>query len=61
MRWLSPLMMRLGSRTLIALCATAFAIDLVIPDPVPFLDEVLLGAATLLLARWRQRSLSRNG
>jgi hypothetical protein len=54
-------MTRLGSRTLIALCATLFAIDLVIPDPVPFLDEVLLGAATLLLARWRQRSLSRSG
>jgi hypothetical protein len=60
MGWLSPLLARLGSGTLLALCATLFAVDLVIPDPVPFVDELILGAATLLLARWRQRSVSRN-
>ena len=49
---------RLGSGTLVVLCALLFVVDLVIPDPVPFVDELLLGAATLLLSRWRQRAVS---
>jgi len=34
---------------------TLFVVDLVIPDPVPFLDEILLGVVTLLLSRWKAR------
>ena len=49
---------RLGSKTLVILCALLFVVDLVIPDPVPFVDELLLGAGTLLLSRWRQRAVS---
>jgi hypothetical protein len=52
------LLSRLGSGTLVVLCALLFVVDLVIPDPVPFVDELLLGAATLLLSRWRQRAVS---
>jgi len=58
MRWFGALLSRLGSRTLVVLCALLFVVDLVIPDPVPFVDELLLGAGTLLLSRWRQRAVS---
>lgn len=30
-------------------------IDLLIPDPFPFVDELLLGLLALLLGTWRQR------
>jgi hypothetical protein len=53
MRWFWPLLSRLGSRTLMTVCAILFVIDLVIPDPVPFLDEIILGVGTILLARRR--------
>ena len=55
MRWLWPVLSRLGSRTLLMLCALLFVIDLVVPDPLPFVDEIILGATTLLLARRRDR------
>jgi hypothetical protein len=53
MRWFWPLLSRLGSRTLVVVAAVLFLIDLVLPDPVPFLDEIILGVTTLLLARRR--------
>jgi hypothetical protein len=34
--------------------ATLFVIDLVVPDLVPFADEILLGLLTLLLANWKK-------
>lgn len=37
------------------ICAL-FLIDLIIPDLVPFVDEILLGLATLFLAAWKKRS-----
>ncbi len=40
---------------LVAILAGLFAIDLVIPDPIPFLDEVVLAVLTVLLASWRTR------
>jgi len=46
---------RLRFPTLAKLVAVLFVVDLFLPDPVPFLDEMLLGSATLLLANWRQR------
>ena len=44
-----------GLRTsqLFLIAAALFVIDLFIPDPVPFLDELLLGVLTLSLARWK--------
>jgi hypothetical protein len=41
--------------TLFGLVATLFAIDLVVPDLVPFMDEILLALATLLLGALRRR------
>jgi hypothetical protein len=55
---LAPLMRflsRLSYPRLFALTAALFAIDLVVPDIVPFADELLLGLGTLLLANWRKR------
>ncbi|HVQ33468.1 MAG TPA: DUF6116 family protein [Lysobacter sp.] len=46
---------KLSYPRLFALTAALFAIDLVVPDIVPFADELLLGLGTLLLANWRKR------
>jgi hypothetical protein len=54
-RWVWPFLSKLGSRTLLTLCAVLFVIDLLVPDPLPFVDEVILGVTTLLLARRRDR------
>ncbi len=40
---------------LFALTAVLFALDLVVPDVIPFADELLLGLATALLGSWRSR------
>ncbi|WP_367346338.1 DUF6116 family protein [Stenotrophomonas bentonitica] len=42
--------------TLFKVTAALFAITLFIPDPVPFVDEILFGLGTLLLANWKRRS-----
>lgn len=41
--------------TLFKLTSILFLLTLVVPDPIPFLDEILLGLGTLLLANWHQR------
>ncbi len=40
--------------TLFLILAGVFALDLLIPDFVPFVDELLLGLATLLVGRLRK-------
>jgi hypothetical protein len=45
---------RLRFRTLFLVTLTLFVFDLLIPDFVPFIDEILLGAATLLLSMWKR-------
>ncbi len=47
---------RLRHPTLFKLTAGLFVLTLIIPDPVPLLDEILLGMGTLLLANWKRRS-----
>ena len=51
MRWLG----RLSYPRLFLLTAVLFGIDVVIPDFIPFGDEILLGLTTLLLASWKDR------
>ena len=34
---------------------TLFMVTLVLPDPFPFVDEILFGLGTLLLANWKRR------
>ena len=50
---------RLRSWQLFLLAAGLFVADLLVPDPVPFADEIMPGLATLLLARWKRRPRSR--
>ncbi len=49
--WLSGL----RSWQLFVLAGALFVADLVVPDPIPFIDELMLGLATLLLGRWKRR------
>lgn len=39
---------------LAALAAGLFLLTLVLPDPLPFVDELLLGLLALLFANWRR-------
>jgi hypothetical protein len=41
--------------TLFKITAILFILSVLIPDPLPFLDEILFGLATLLLANWKKR------
>ena len=38
---------------LLLLTGLLFAADLLIPDGIPFIDEVALGLLTLMFANWR--------
>lgn len=45
---------RLKFRQLFLVTAALFVIDLLIPDIIPFADELLLGLLTLLFGSWRK-------
>lgn len=51
MRWVG----RLSFPRLFALFAVLFVVNLVVPDPIPFIDEVLLGVGALVFAAWKDR------
>lgn len=55
MRWLG----RLSFPKLFAVFAVLFAADALVPDPIPFVDEILLGLGTLLFASWKDRKKQR--
>jgi hypothetical protein len=40
---------------LVLLAAVLFGLDLIIPDAIPFIDEILLGLLTLILASVKKR------
>lgn len=46
---------RLRYPTLFKITAALFVLTLLVPDPFPFIDELLLGLGTLLLANWKDR------
>ena len=55
---LAPLMRFLGKLSyprLFMVAAALFVLDMLVPDMVPFVDELLLGLGTLLLANWKRR------
>jgi hypothetical protein len=55
---LSPLLRwfeRLSYPRLFMVAAVLFVLDVIIPDFIPFADELLLGLGTLLLANWKKR------
>ena len=41
--------------------AALFVADMLVPDFIPFVDELLLGLGTLLLANWKRVKPTRNG
>lgn len=45
---------RLKFPQLLAISAVLLILNLVIPDPIPFLDEILLAVFTALFAFWRE-------
>lgn len=47
---------RLRFPQLFVFTAVLFVVDFLIPDLVPFMDEILLAAATLLLANLKNKS-----
>lgn len=46
---------RLRFPQLFLLALGLFVVDLLLPDFIPLLDEILLGILTLLLAAWKRR------
>ncbi|MEM9558182.1 MAG: DUF6116 family protein [Acidobacteriota bacterium] len=46
---------RFATEHLALILGAVFVIDLLVPDMLPFIDEIVLGAATLLVARWQAR------
>jgi hypothetical protein len=46
---------RLRFPQLFLVTATLFVLDLLIPDMIPFVDEILLGLVSMLLASVRKR------
>lgn len=55
LRWLG----RLSHPRLFIVAAALFIGDLLLPDMIPFIDELLLALGTLLLANWKQRKSER--
>ena len=45
--------------TLFLITAGVLVVDVLLPDPIPFVDEVLLGLVTLMLANWKRRKAQR--
>jgi hypothetical protein len=50
LRWFG----RLSYPKLFLLTAVLFVGDVLVPDVIPFVDELLLGLGTLLLANWKR-------
>lgn len=53
--WIVGRVARMRFPVLFAIAAALFAVDLVVPDVIPFADELLLGLATAILATWKKR------
>lgn len=53
--WLLQYASRLRHPQLFLLTLGLFALDLVVPDLIPFVDEILLGLMSVLLGTWRSR------
>ena len=52
---------RLRFPTLFWITAGLFLVDLLVPDLIPFADEILLGLATLILSNWQRPVANEKG
>ena len=52
--WIVARLARLRFPTLFLVAGALFVANLVVPDAIPFADEILLGLVTALLASWRK-------
>ena len=52
--WILSRLAQLRFPRLFAITAALFVIDLIVPDFIPFADELLFGLATALLGSWRK-------
>lgn len=52
---------RLRFPVLFVVTAAVFVADLVFPDVIPLVDEILLGLATVLFGTWKDRDGSDGG
>ena len=41
--------------TLFKITGGLFVLSVLLPDPIPLLDEILLGMSTIVLANWKHR------
>lgn len=41
--------------TLFKITGVLFVCSVLLPDPIPLLDEILLGMSTIVLANWKHR------
>jgi hypothetical protein len=53
--WAIARLARLRFPVLFLVSAALFGVDLLLPDVIPFADELLLGLATALLATFKRR------
>ena len=49
---------RLRFPQLFALASALLVIDMLVPDPIPFMDEIVLALLTAMLGLWRERGTS---
>jgi len=45
---------RLRFPTLFFITLGLWAVNMIIPDPLPFIDEIVMGLLTLMLATWKK-------
>jgi hypothetical protein len=55
--WIVARLARLRFPTLFLVTLLIFLVNVVVPDAIPFVDELLMGLATALLASLRARKL----
>jgi hypothetical protein len=53
--WLQATLSRMRHPHLFLLLLVLFGLDLVVPDLVPMVDELLLAVLTVLVGTWRKR------
>ena len=58
--FLDRLTRRFNPKQLMILTGMLFLVDLFVPDPLPFIDELILGLMTYLFGMWAARRAKQN-